>query len=94
MELNKQQTFSLLHSVRKQNAFKHRYNFSTKFKSYCLNCMEPIYISYEVYGRRNCFCKNCYSKFQDKPTIAQYKYIQVQKEQQLKFLEKNVYGKL
>lgn len=90
MYLSKQQTYLLLHNIRKQNVIKTKYRFSTKFKSNCLNCMKPIYVRYDAYGRKNCFCSECYSKFQDKPTIAQYKYIQVQKEQQLKFLEKNI----
>ena len=87
MELNKKQTYLLLNNKRKQKVFKSKYKFTTKFESHCLNCMKPIYIRYDAYSRKNCFCKECYSKFQDKPTIAQYKYMQVQKERQLNFLE-------
>lgn len=90
MELNKSQTYLLLHNIRKQKVIRQKYKFTTKFKSNCLNCMKPIYIRYDAYGRKNCFCAECYSKFQDKPTIAQYKYIQVQKEKQLQFIENNI----
>ena len=90
MVLTKSQTYKILNEIRKRQVFQNKYNFTTKFEIRCLNCMKVTYIRHNVYGRKNCFCSECYSKFQDKPTIAQFKYIQVQKEKQLKFLEKSL----
>lgn len=83
MELTKQQTLEHLYKIKKRQ--KH-YKTSTKFKWKCLGCMKDIYIRYDSYGRQAIFCPSCFSKVQLKPTVAQYQYMRILKEQQLNFI--------
>lgn len=94
MELSKNQTFQILINDRKQESFKNKYKFNTKYKWWCLNCMSTLYISYKQYGRNSIFCDDCLPKMQNKETIAQYQYMRVLKERQLKLIETQVYSKI
>lgn len=86
MELSLKQTIQHLYNIKKREISNKKYRTSTKFKWKCLGCMKDIYIRYDSYGRAAIFCPSCFSKVQLKPTVAQYQYIRVLKEQQLQFI--------
>lgn len=87
MDLTKQQTYEHLYRINKR---KKKYKSTTKFKWKCLGCMKDIYIRYDSCGRQAIFCPECFSKVQLKPTVAQYQYMRVLKEQQMKFVDNYV----
>jgi hypothetical protein len=87
MELSKEQTLELIVNINKRNSIARKYSFTTKFKWKCLGCMDTIYIRYDSCGRQAIFCPSCFSKVQQKPTIAQFQYMRRLKEQQLKFVD-------
>lgn len=86
MELTLHQTVEHLYNINKRESIKKKYKTSTKFKWKCLGCMKDIYIRYDSYGRQAIFCPSCFSKVQLKPTVAQYQYMRILKEQQLNFI--------
>ena len=87
MELTKEQSLQIIFNNNKIEALKHRYKFTTKTKWKCLSCLTPLYISYKQYGTNSIFCDVCYPKFANKPTMAQYQYMRVLKEYQVKLIE-------
>lgn len=87
MELSKEQTLEHIVNINKRKAIARKYSFSTKFKWKCLGCMKDIYIRYDSCGRQAIFCPSCFNKVQQKPTVAQYQYMRVLKEQQMKFVD-------
>lgn len=87
MELSNQQSQTILYNNVKRKCIKKRYRTSTKFKWKCLNCMKPLFISYNCYGRNAIFCKECFSLYQNKKTVAQYHYMKKLKDQQVLFFE-------
>lgn len=90
MELSYQQTLQLYANLNIVSANKRKYSYTTKVKAQCLSCLTPIFISFKQYGIQNIFCKSCYSKYQTKPTIVQYQYMRVIKENQLMYCTENL----
>lgn len=88
MELSKEQTLQLYYNADKQNAFKYKFKFSTKYKWYCLGCLTPLYITYRQYGRNCIFCHDCYIKNFHYQSVVQVQYMRILKERQLKLVEK------
>ena len=87
MELTKQQTLILFAADAKVKAFKNKYKFCTKYKWWCLHCKAVIYVSYKQYHKNVIFCSDCHYEYCKKPTIVQYHYIRVLKENQIKLME-------
>lgn len=88
MELSKEQTYQHLLDVSKieQNRFK----VTTKYKWLCLGCLTPIYVRFTTHSLATIFCETCFKLHRNKPTIAQYQYLKLMKDSQLKFIENQI----
>lgn len=83
--LSQHDTLTILWEARKSRS--KRFNFATKYKWKCLNCMAPIYVSYRQFSVNAIFCPACYSMKAAKPTIVQYQYMRILKEKQIEQIE-------
>lgn len=81
-------TLNLFIFRNKINAINKRYKTKTKFKWYCLNCGDTIFINYDALGLRNIFCnkEKCQSMI-NKNNIIQLQYLRKMKEAQLNLTE-------
>ena len=83
--LSKEDTLTVLWEFKRQNT--KRFEFSTKYKWKCLNCLTTIYVSYRQFGINAIFCPACYTLKSNKPTIVQYQYMRILKERQIELIE-------
>ena len=91
MELTKDQSFKFIIKNAKFEALKTKYRFTTKYKWWCLHCLKPIFVSYKQYGRNSIFCEPCYVRTAKTETVAQYQYMRILKENQMKLIEYQLY---
>lgn len=84
MILTKEQTYRLI--INNQKANSRRFKTSTKIRWKCLNCQKDIYVSEKAYSVSTIFCNECKPLFFGKETIAQYQYLKILKDYQLKQL--------
>lgn len=94
MILTEAQTIELYHNRIKYESFDYKFRFTTKYKWYCLACLKPIYVSYQQYGKNAIFCDTCYPTYAPKPTLAQYHYMRILKQKQLKVIETQIYPEI
>lgn len=87
MLLTKEQTYKIFVDKSKLSSIANKFKFTNKCEWKCLACLSTIYISYKQYGINAIFCDSCLPKFSTKPTIAQYQYMRVLKENQIKLIE-------